>query len=63
MEYDSKVVKYVVSIYVLLLTVIGIESIYIASVNRELDKAKTEIKQQALTIKYLQKDHLVDETL
>lgn len=63
MEYDSKVVKCVVSIYVLLLTVIGIESIYIASVNRELDKAKTEIKQQASAIKYLQKDHLVDETL
>lgn len=41
----------------------SIEALYINYINRELDKAKTEIKQQASAIKYLQKDHLVDETL
>ena len=53
--------KFLSGLVILFAFIASIESFYISYINRELDKA--EIKQQALTIKYLQKDHLVDETL
>lgn len=63
MEDNSKVVKFLAVMTVAFAGIASIEALYISYINRELDKAKTEIKQQAAAIKYLQKDHLVDETL
>ncbi len=55
--------KFLSGLVILFAFIASIESFYISYINRELDKAKAEIKQQALTIKYLQKDHLIDEAL
>lgn len=63
MDNNSKVVKFLSGLVILFAFIASIETFYISYINRELDKAKTEIKQQTATIKYLQKDRLIDETL